>query len=147
MAAADGGLLNHERSALSQAPLILRDLSARYVGASGQGRFDVPASWGGGIALKASDRLTLAAGYGGSDDPMRSSQTLLNILAPGVFQQHLTAGATWTSEGGVEVTGFVLHALNNTVHGNGSIPPLFGGGEADISLAGTSVGLSVGWKY
>ncbi|MFA6220104.1 MAG: outer membrane protein transport protein [Erythrobacter sp.] len=169
-----------------------------------QGGFDVPTSWGGGIAVKANGALTLAAdfkrieyssvksigtaltplfqgnpfgtangpgfgwrdisvyklglgyvasprltfraGYSHSQNPIPASQTFLNILAPGVVTDHLTAGATWTSPSGLEVTGYVLHAPRKTVHGSGSIPAPFGGGEADISLAETAVGLSFGWK-
>ncbi len=82
-----------------------------------------------------------------ADNPIPTSQTLLNILAPGVVQHHLTAGATWTAPSGIEVTGYVLHALKNTVRGSGSIPAPYGGGEADISLAETAFGLSAGWKF
>ena len=172
---------------------------------AGQGGFDAPASWGAGLAVKASPALTLAAdvkriefsgvasvgnplsqlftgapfgaangpgfgwrditavkvganyvvspnwtvraGYGHAGNPIPSSQTLLNILAPGVVQHHLTAGATWTSPSGLEVTGYLLHALKNTVRGSGSIPAPYGGGEADIALAETAVGLSAGWKF
>ena len=169
---------------------------------AGQGGFDVPASWGGGIAFKATPALTLAAdvkridyagvpsvgdpllpapfgstdgpgfgwrnitvfklgasyvasprwtlrvGYGHSDNPVPTTQTLLSVLAPGVVQSHLTAGATYTLPSGLEVTGFVLHALKNTVHGAiNSIPSNFGGGQADISLSETSAGLSAGIKF
>lgn len=169
-----------------------------------QGGFDVPASWGGGVAIKASPaltvaadvkrieysgvksvgtplaplflgkpfgandgpgfgwrditvvkagvsyvvspRLTVRAGYGHSENPVPTSQTLLNILAPGVVTDHLTAGLTWTSGSGLEVTGYVLHAPKQTVRGSGSIPAPYGSGEADVSLAETAVGLSIGWK-
>ena len=179
---------------------------SKYAGLfAGQGGFDVPASFGGGVALKVSPALTLAAdvkriqysgvasvgdslsplfagvpfgatggpgfgwrditvvklgasyrlsptwtvraGYGHSGNPVPSSQTLLNILAPGVVQHHLTAGASWTGPRGLEVTGYVMHALKNTVHGSGSIPAPYGGGDADVSLAETSVGLSGGIKF
>lgn len=169
-----------------------------------QGGFDVPASWGGGIAVKAtpaltlaadvkrieyagigsvgnslaplfsgvpfgatggpgfgwrdvtvvkfgasyavSPRLTLRAGYGHTDNPIAPSQTMLNILAPGVVTHHLTLGATWTAPNGVELTAYGLHAPKQTVHGANSIPAPYGGGEADISLAETSVGFAVGIK-
>lgn len=169
-----------------------------------QGGFDVPASWGGGVSVKANEALTISAdfkrieyadirsigtplaplltgkpfgagdgpgfgwrdisvyklgvryavnesltlraGYGYAQNPVRSSETLLNILAPGVVTHHITAGATWTTRTGIEVTGYVLHAPKNTVKGRGSIPAAYGGGEADIALAETSFGLSVGWK-
>lgn len=179
---------------------------SRYAGLfADRGGFDVPAAWGGGVAVKVtpaltlgldgkridyagvgsvgnslsalfagvpfgaaggpgfgwrditvvkvgasyalSQRVTVRAGYGHSGNPVRASQTLLNILAPGVVQDHLTAGATWTTARGVEITGFVLHALKNTVHGAGSIPTSYGGGEADVALAETSAGLSAGVKF
>jgi long-chain fatty acid transport protein len=75
------------------------------------------------------------------------SQTLLNIRAPGVVQDHITAGATWTTPGGHEITGYVLHALKHTVNGSGSLPPAFGPGDVTISLAETSVGLAYGVKW
>lgn len=172
---------------------------------AGQGGFDVPESYGAGIALRATGALTLAAdvkrieysqiasvgnplsqlflgqpfgaadgpgfgwqdvtvvkvgasyvvspsltvraGYGHSDNPVPASETLVNILAPGVVTHHITAGATWTTASGLEVTGYVLHAPKNTVEGSGSIPLPFGGGEADVSLAETAVGFSLGWKF
>ncbi len=169
-----------------------------------RGGFDVPASWGAGLAVRASEALTVAvdvkriayssvrsigtplapllagrpfgaadgpgfgwrdisvvklglryavnpsltlrAGYGYAQNPVRPSQTLLNILAPGVVTHHVTAGATWTTASGTEITGFVMHAPRNTAKGRGSIPVSYGGGEADIALAETALGVSVGWK-
>ncbi len=90
--------------------------------------------------------LTLRVGYGYSENPVRTSQTLLNILAPGVVTHHLTAGATWTTASGTEITGYILHAPRNTVKGHGSISSTFGGGEADVALSQTAVGVAVGWK-
>lgn len=182
----------------------------RYAGLfADRGGFDVPASWGGGLAYRLTDRLdmaadvkrieysgigsvgnslaplfagvpfgaaggpgfgwkditvykfgavykasptwTLRAGYGRAEQPIPASQTFLNILAPGVVQDHFTLGATWTAPSGMEVTGHVLRAPRQTVHGQGSIPPGnppgFGGGEADISLAETAAGLSFGFKF
>jgi long-chain fatty acid transport protein len=170
-----------------------------------QGKFDVPAAWGGGIAIRPVPAVTLAldakridyadvaavgdpvnglfagvpfgaasgpgfgwrditaikagvtwrlaqawtvrAGYGHAGNPIPASQTLLNILAPGVVTSHITGGATWASSKGLEVTGFVVIAPRNTVYGKGSIPAAFGGGEADIGLGETTAGASLGVKF
>lgn len=170
-----------------------------------QGKFDVPASWGGGIAVKPVPTITLAldakridyadvgavgnpvnglfagvpfgasggpgfgwrditvikagatwrvskawtvrAGYGHSQNPIPASQTLLNILAPGVVTSHYTGGATWASARRLELTGFVVVAPKNHVYGQGSIPNAFGGGDANVGLGETSVGASVGVKF
>ena len=62
----------------------------------------------------------------------------------------LTDPATWKTAGGVEVTGYAAHAFGKTVRGNGSIPPGnppggFGGGNADVRLKETILGVSFGW--
>jgi long-chain fatty acid transport protein len=100
-----------------------------------------------GAAYAASDAWTVRAGYGRNDNPVPQSQTLLNVLAPGIVQDHFTAGATWTSRSGLEVTGYVMHAPKNEVFGQASIPPNFGGGEANVRLSETSFGLAAGISF
>jgi long-chain fatty acid transport protein len=97
-----------------------------------------------GADYDVSDRLTVRAGYGRSENPVPSSETFLNILAPGVVQDHFTVGATWQANERLEVTGFAMRAPRNDVEGNGSIPMPYGGGEADIYLAETSFGIAFG---
>lgn len=108
------------------------------------------------IKLGANYRLSPAwqirAGYGYTTQPIPANQTFLNILAPATVQHQITAGATWTSEGGLEVSAFGLYALPQTVKGSGSIPPGFppgglGGGEVDIKLSELSFGLGLGWRF
>lgn len=179
---------------------------AKYAGLfAGHGGFDVPASFGGGIAIKpvpaltlaadvkriqysgvpsvgnplailftgkplgadggpgfgwrditayklgvtyvASERWTVRAGYGHSQSPVPASETLFNILAPGIVSHHFTGGATYTTASGLELTGYAMHAPKQTVHGSGSIPLNYGGGEADVSLGETSVGASIGIRF
>lgn len=100
-----------------------------------------------GAVYRASDSLTLRAGYGRSDNPVPASQTFLNILAPGVVTDHFTGGATVKLADNLELTGYVMHAPRNTVRGAGSIPLPYGGGEADVHLAETATGLSVGFQF
>jgi long-chain fatty acid transport protein len=100
--------------------------------------------WKIGAVYQAKPGLTLRAGYGRSDNPVPRSQTLLNILAPGVVRDHYTLGATVGLGNGAEVSGYVMRAPRQTVRGSGSIPASFGGGEADVHLAETAVGLSFG---
>lgn len=173
------------------------------------GDFDIPASYGLGIAVKASPKLTLAAdlqrieyssvasvgnlsltnlfagkplgssqgpgfgwrdvtatklgaqyawrdglslriGYNHSSQPIRSGETLFNILAPGVVEDHVTAGATWRFADRSELSVSFMHAFENSVSGQGSIPPGFppagfGGGEADLSMYQDSIGVAYAW--
>lgn len=100
-----------------------------------------------GAVYKASDSLTLRAGYGRSDNPVPASQTFLNVLAPGVVTDHFTAGATVKLSDAIELTGYAMHAPRKQVRGSGSIPLPYGGGEADIHLAEAAGGFSVGFRF
>ena len=100
-----------------------------------------------GAVYRASDKLTLRAGYGRSDNPVPKSQTFMNLLAPGVVTDHFTAGATVKLNEKFELSGYVMHAPRNQVRGAGSIPLNYGGGEADIYLAETATGFSLGFPF
>lgn len=103
-----------------------------------------------GVSHAYSSAFTLRAGYDHSDQPIPNSQTLLNILAPGVVQNHLTLGGTWKLTGTSEISVAYVHAFKQTVNGSGSIPAGappggFGGGEANITMHEDSIGISYGW--
>ena len=100
-----------------------------------------------GAVYEASDRLALRLGYGHSENPVPASETFLNILAPGVVTSHYTGGATLKLGARSEVTGYVMHAPRQTVRGRNSIPLPFGGGEADVYLSETAVGMSWGLTF
>ncbi len=48
-----------------------------------------------GIQWQATPTVALRAGVGFNDNPIPSSEVMFNILAPGVQEQHYTAGLTW----------------------------------------------------
>jgi long-chain fatty acid transport protein len=98
-----------------------------------------------GAIFNVNPQWTLRAGFSDNRQPIPASQTFFNILAPGVVETHATAGLTWRASAANEFSVSALHAFKKTVNGSGSIPPSFGGGEANISLEETSVGLS--WSH
>lgn len=97
-----------------------------------------------GVVWQASDRLTLRAGYGRSGNPVPRNETLVNVISPGVVQDHFTAGATVRLTDRLDLTAHALVAPRNTVEGAGSISPFFGGGEADVALSEISLGVALG---
>jgi long-chain fatty acid transport protein len=104
-----------------------------------------------GASYAYSDALTVRAGYNHSTQPIRSSDTLFNILAPGVIQDHVTLGATWVLANKSEVSLSYIHAFEENVNGSGSIPPGFppagfGGGEANLKMYQDSLGIAYGWQ-
>jgi long-chain fatty acid transport protein len=100
-----------------------------------------------GLAYEWSPSLTLRGGFVTLEQPIPSSQTLFNILAPGVVEDHVTLGATWQMSKQNELTFAYMHAFENKVNGSGSIPPGLGGGEANLRMSQDAFGIAWGWKY
>lgn len=98
-----------------------------------------------GVSYDVDSKTTLRVGYDHADQQIPGSQTLLNILAPGIVQNHLSLGGTWKLANKSEVTVAYVHAFKQTVNGAGSIPPQLGGGNANISMYEDSLGISYGW--
>lgn len=99
-----------------------------------------------GVSHAMSDALTLRAGYSHNTQPIAASQTMFNILAPGVVQDHMTLGATWNVSKDNELTLAFMHAFDNSVNGPGAIPVGFGGGNANIHMNENSLGVAYSWK-
>ncbi len=99
-----------------------------------------------GASYAWNEQLTLRAGYNHATQPIRSSETLFNILAPGVVQDHLTLGTTWVLENKAELSLAYMHAFDNNVNGSSSVPASFGGGEANLKMYQDSLGIAYGWK-
>ncbi len=100
-----------------------------------------------GASYAWNENLTLRAGYNHSSQPIRSSETLFNILAPGVVQDHVTLGATYVLPNKSELSFSYMHAFEEKVRGSGSIPGgMYGGGEANLKMYEDSLGIAYGWK-
>ncbi len=100
-----------------------------------------------GLAYDATDKVRLLGGYNYGGQPIPESETLFNMLAPGVVEHHLTLGATLKAGDRVGVTLAYVHAFEKTVEGSESIPAAFGGGEADLRMNEDSFGAAVGWSF
>ncbi len=91
--------------------------------------------------------LTLRTGYSHSDQPIDKDQTMFNILAPAVIEDHFTIGMTYVLPNESEISMFYMHAFENSVNGQNSISPAFGGGEANIEMSQDAFGLAYGWNF
>lgn len=99
-----------------------------------------------GVAWKASPQWTLRAGYLDATQLMSPTETLFGMLGPAPATDHYTLGGTWTRSHW-EVSGFASWAPKKRVRGKGSIPPDFGGGEANVAYESVSIGLSLGRTF
>jgi long-chain fatty acid transport protein len=69
-----------------------------------------------------------------------------NILAPGVVQDHVTLGFTYTMQGGSELTMAYMHAFENSVSGPANNPYFPVGGTETIKMHQDSLGVAWGTK-
>jgi long-chain fatty acid transport protein len=99
-----------------------------------------------GASYAWDETLTLRAGYNHSSQPIRKSETMFNMLAPGVVQDHLTLGATWVLPNKSELSFAYMHAFEKKVQGSNSIPANFGGGDANLKMYEDSLGIAYGWN-
>lgn len=101
-----------------------------------------------GLSYEYSKDLTLRAGLSTNRQPIPAGQTFFNILAPGVVENHLTLGGTWTLASKNELSVGYMHAFKKTINGSGSIPAVpFGGGEVNLHMSQDSLGVAYGIKF
>ena len=98
--------------------------------------------WKLGVEYAYSNNLTLRAGYNHGDNPIQARDVTFNILAPGVVQNHLTLGFTYTTASGGELTMAYMHAFENDVTGNNLFFPV----TENIKMHQDSLGIAYGWK-
>ena len=70
----------------------------------------------GGFQLRTGEGWTWRAGYSYGEQPIPTSEMLFNILAPGVVEQHLTAGFS-KAFGTQEVSFAVMRAFDKKING------------------------------
>jgi long-chain fatty acid transport protein len=100
-----------------------------------------------GVAYDLSETMTVRAGYNYGAQPIPESETLFNMLAPGVVETHATLGGTFRLNETMELTFAYMHAFENTVEGKDSIPMDFGGGEANLTMSQDVFGLGFGMNF
>lgn len=104
--------------------------------------------WKLGVEYAYSKNLVLRAGLNHGDNPIRSSDVTFNILAPGVIENHLTLGFTYTTASGGEWTMAYTHSFENDVSGtsfltNFGIP---GTTAEKIEMHQDAIGIAYSWK-
>ncbi|HSN68260.1 MAG TPA: outer membrane protein transport protein, partial [Thermoanaerobaculia bacterium] len=70
-----------------------------------------------GVQFAVSQDWTVRAGYSTANQPIPESEVLFNILAPGVVEDHVTAGFSRALPGGNAFHFSLMHALRNSVSG------------------------------
>lgn len=92
-----------------------------------------------GVSWEVNPDITLRAGVSINDNPIPESEVLFNVLAPGVQEQHYTAGLGWQIDPSNVINFGAAYSPKSTV--TGANP--FGGG--DISIEMYQWEATVGW--
>ena len=76
-----------------------------------------------GFVWDADDKNTWRFGYSYGEQPVQAADTLFNILAPGVMEQHFTFGMTRRDSDGGAWNISLMYAPSNTVSGQNMFDP------------------------
>ncbi len=98
-----------------------------------------------GYQLATSRTWTWRVGFAYNNQPVPASQVLLNVLAPGVIQRHITAGFTVHTARHQDVSVAAMYGLPQSVYGNA--PAGLGGAPIKISLHEYQLEANWGWKF
>lgn len=90
----------------------------------------------------------LRAGFNNGRQPIQQADALINILVPGVIENHLTLGLTWAVSKTGELTIGYMHGFRKDVNAPGAIPAAapFPGGNVNLRMHQDSIGIAYGWK-
>ncbi|NCF81447.1 MAG: long-chain fatty acid transporter [Proteobacteria bacterium] len=97
-----------------------------------------------GVKYDLTKAWTLRAGYNYGESPIPDEEVLINILAPGIVENHLTLGFSFRSSKNSEWNFSYMHAFENT-----QSDPMtsFGGAPAEISMSQNAVNLSYSMHF
>jgi long-chain fatty acid transport protein len=99
-----------------------------------------------GVQWKSSKEWTWRAGYSTGNQPIPESEVLFNILAPGVIEQHVTAGFTRATADNQDLNFALTRALSHSIAGPN---PLEAPGQQTIELKMDQwqIAASYSWKF
>ena len=105
----------------------------RMMGASNGIGFGWESTWNFKLGLKyeLTNAWTLRAGYNHGESPIPDNEVLINILAPGVVEDHLTLGFSYRSSKNSEWNFSYMHAFNRT---QSDPATAFAGAPAEIGM-------------
>ena len=89
--------------------------------------------------------VTARVGFAYNTQPIPASQVMLNLLAPGVIQRHVTVGVTVRTARHQDISVAAMYGLPQSVYGNA--PAAFGGAPIKISLHEYQLEANWGWKF
>jgi len=105
-----------------------------------------------GYQIDINEKHTFRVGYSHADQPIPEDQTLFNILAPAVIEDHITAGWTMKVGDSQEFNLSGMYAPSNSVKGDNPfdpilLPPGSPISQVEIEMAQWEVQVGWAWKH
>ena len=108
-----------------------------------------------GVNYAYNNQWTFRAGYNYAESPYDDDQTLFNVIAPGLVEQHVTAGFTYSPNPTNEFTVTYMHAFRNdqSYDYNGSASAASGadytgfGFSVNNAMTQHAIEASYAWKF
>ena len=97
-----------------------------------------------GVSYDISNKWTLRAGYNYGESPISDEEVLINILAPGVVEQHVTLGFSFRSSKSSEWNFSYMHAFDRS---QSDPSTAFFGSSSEISMYQNAVNLSYSGSF
>ena len=102
-----------------------------------------------GVQWQATPKLQLRAGWNRGDNPISSDDALFNTIAPGVVENHYTAGFTYAMGENHEVHGAFMYAPEVDVKGENDFLTALSGGMStqDLEIKMKQYEATIGYTY
>jgi len=101
-----------------------------------------------GVEYQYSPALTLRAGYNHGSNPISSRDVTMNILAPGVVQDHYTLGMSYALNNDSQLTVSYMHAASKSVKGASIFNSWLGDNATEtIKMHENSLGIAYSVKF
>ncbi len=125
--------------------LIMAPLGAS--GAAGFGWEDMMI-YKAGVQIATAGDWTWRFGFATGDQPIQPSEVLFNILAPGVMEEHITAGFTKKMGSGRALNMALMHAPSSSVRGvNPLEAPIPGQQEIELEMDQWELEIGFSWGF
>jgi long-chain fatty acid transport protein len=102
-----------------------------------------------GVEYDYNTQWAFRVGYNYAESPYDDDQTLFNVLAPGLVEQHVTAGFTYAPSANNELTVTYMHAFRNdqdyTFAGSGGFTGF--SYDARNAMSQDAIEASYAWKF
>jgi long-chain fatty acid transport protein len=97
-----------------------------------------------GLQWDRTEQWSYRFGYSYGEQPIDSTEVMFNILAPGVIEQHLTFGFTYTFANSSELDFSFMYALEEDVTGPNPFDPAQ---TIELAMDQWEVGIGYSWKF